>query len=102
MDISWLFAGIMIFVVVVVAVWSMAAVCERTAKPVFFMSEPTVVPLVSFIVPDFIGPENVVVPIVILLSGLSQLLLSGWKREDILPSPNFMLRLQIRRHHASQ
>ena len=42
-------------------------VCAITTWPVFFILVPTVVPVVFEIGPAFIGPENVVVPILILL-----------------------------------
>ena len=58
-------------VVVVVAVWSIATVWDMTTNPVFFMSEPTVVPVVFLIVPALIGPEKVVVPMLFSCLGLS-------------------------------
>ena len=46
---------------------SIACVCAITTWPVFFISVPTVVPVVLEIVPALIGPENVVVAIIIIL-----------------------------------
>ena len=42
-------------------------VCAITTCPVFFTSDPKVVPVVFEIVPALIGPENVVVAIIIIL-----------------------------------
>jgi hypothetical protein len=42
-------------------------VCAITTCPVFLTSEPRVVPVVALIVPAFIGPENVVVAMIIIL-----------------------------------
>ena len=44
---------------------SIARLCAITTWPVFFMSVPTVVPVVFLIVPANIGPENVVFAIII-------------------------------------
>jgi hypothetical protein len=42
-------------------------VCAITTWPVFLTSDPRVVPVVALIVPAFIGPENVVVAMIIIL-----------------------------------
>ena len=52
--------------------------------PVFLISEPTVVPVVSLIVPARIGPEKVVVPMSISCRGLSQTLFAPVRDKQII------------------